>query len=220
MSEESMDVLSENQQMTADDCEMEQESVAQCQIEPAKEKTETKLTNGKKDTEQSNNQGKLYNVPDSCPRIFFPNEQILIGDKAVDKNDSAPDEINEVKSNCEDKNLQPNYEISQPYQRELTPPTTLFQKPTVCRTNSLGSNENSPFTIIRRPNKISLSNQIQSPSPFRRKLCMQSPLRGSLLPDFDDNVLKRCNSAPMLNDIKLVLILFNYFHLKIGTSCF
>lgn len=74
-----------------------------------------------------------------------------------------------------------------------------FQKPNVCRTQSVGSGDPSPYAIRRRPGKLAFPNQTRSPSAFKRKLKASSQLRFD--DDMEDSDLKRCNSAPMLHDL-------------------
>lgn len=75
-----------------------------------------------------------------------------------------------------------------------------FQKPSICRTQSVGSTE-PPFAIRRRPGKLAFPNQMQSPSAFKRQKRIRSPLRFDHIEDIEDKDLKRCNSAPMLNEM-------------------
>ncbi|XP_039249980.2 uncharacterized protein LOC120327702 isoform X1 [Styela clava] len=155
-------------------------------------------------------------VIDGCSKKL--NEKVMVIPEVAEsganlKDTSNNSDCNQQKDNDLDVKLSPPVFVnSNPFQQDMTSNDCPFQKPTVCRTHSLGASDPSPFTIRRRPARLSFANQLQSPSAFRRKLKMKSPIRGDLADEMEDNVLKRCNSAPMLNEMNDIDVRMAWHH--------
>lgn len=134
-------------------------------------------------------------------KLELPNKEMSFHSQS-DNQESIKIDNSESKIPCdadEALKLSPSVFNSEPFQQNITNDSP-FQKPGVCRTHSVGSGDPSPYAIRRRPGKLAFPNQTRSPSAFKRKLKASSQLR---FDDYmEDSDLKRCNSAPMLHEMK------------------
>lgn len=178
------------------DCDMDLESDSICS-------ESNRETNGVKhiaiDVADSSNKAPENGQFKNFLKLELPNKKEMNFQSKINNQESIKIDSSS-KNNCNEAlKLSPPVFNSEPFQQNMVDDSP-FQKPSVCRTHSVGSGDPSPYAIRRRPGKLAFANQTRSPSAFKRKLKASSQLRFD--DHMEDNDLKRCNSAPMLHEMK------------------